>query len=415
MLRTSLVWPAALCIAFSVSPAPLGASEIADVGFALERVPAAWGQSEVALRFSMRDLPDGAQMRGFGFSFGFLTPEIVFYDARVVVGGHSDLYVVDYARTLQESAVRIEVFFPEPTPVADGDFVTLTFIPELSQGEGLEMASFLFPVWLIPGEETWISIEGHEPLVPVKNLQDGGIDLWGFDAVHFGSPSAPCGSVAVMPIMLTNVSALASLSVGVDYDEDMLEVLACEIAPEAQDHVTSFQATNTGGTVTLRMTFDSNFSQTAAAYRPIALVAFWVSADAAPDDLIGLGPRTYASGEVLDPSTGNVQISVKIADGGTILVLDNPARLLRGDVNADGALDASDPVALLAYLFRKLSRSVAACPDAADANDDGAVDLADALALLSYAFRGGEPPRPPFPFAGIDPTFDTLTACERRN
>ncbi len=413
VLRTSLVWLAALGIAFSVSPASLGAGEIEDVVFGFDRVPAAWGQAEVPLQFSMRNLPEGAQIRGFGFSFGFRTAHLTFRDARVLLDARSDLYVVDYARAADYSIVRIEVFFAQPAAIADGACVALTFIPELSYAEDIDKTSLMFPVTLIPGEETWISLEGSDPLVPVKNLQDGGIDLWGFDAVHFGSSSAPRGSVAVMPIMLTNVSALASLAVGVDYDEDMLGVLACEIAPEVQGGVTSLHATIAGGVLALDMTFGVNFTQTAAACRPIALVAFWVSADAAPGARIDLGPRTRAEGTVSDPWANPVTIPVKVAEGGAILVQDNPRRFLRGDVNGDGALDASDPVALLSFLFRKPSRSIAGCPDAADVNDDGGVDLADALALLSYAFRGGEPPRPPFPQAGIDPTLDPLTACER--
>jgi len=411
--RTLLVWLAALGIALSVSPASFGAGELEDVIFAFDRVAIAWVQAEAPIQFSLGGLPEGAKIRAFGLSFGFRASALRFQNARVLLDGRSDLYVVDYTTVADYSTVRVEVFFAQPLSIADGPCATLTFSPELIYDEETEKESLQLPIHLIHGEETWISLEGFAPLVPVKNLQDGGIDLWGDDAIHFGSPSAPRGSVVVVPIMLTNVAPFASLTVGVDYDEDMLGLLACEIAPESQGGVSSMETTIVGGILTLDVTFNAGFTSCPSAYRPIALLTFWVSADAPPGAVIDLGPRTHAEGSVANVRGRCVTIPVEVAEGGTILVQDNRRRFLRGDVNADGVLDTSDPITLLSFLFRNPPLSIADCPDAADINDDGSLNLADVLGLLAYTFSGGQPPRPPFPEAGLDPTPDALAPCER--
>ena len=83
---------------------------------------------------------------------------------------------------------------------------------------------------------------------------------------------------------------------------------------------------------------------------------------------------------------------------------------MRGDGNADGAVDIGDPIACLDYLFA--SGEEPGCGDAADANDDGTIDIADAVATLSYLFGGGAPPPDPFDDCGADSTDDGLD-CAR--
>ena len=62
-----------------------------------------------------------------------------------------------------------------------------------------------------------------------------------------------------------------------------------------------------------------------------------------------------------------------------------------GDGNADGALDVSDALAILDFLF--LGGVGPPCPAAGDANGDGGVDVSDAVRLLFYLFLGA--PAPP--------------------
>ncbi|MGQ9590279.1 MAG: hypothetical protein ACUVYA_08290 [Planctomycetota bacterium] len=63
----------------------------------------------------------------------------------------------------------------------------------------------------------------------------------------------------------------------------------------------------------------------------------------------------------------------------------------RGDSNADGRFDLSDPIATLSVLF--LGGEPVSCRDAADSNDDGSIDISDALYTLLHLFAGG-PPEP---------------------
>ncbi|MCA8959760.1 MAG: hypothetical protein KDC38_04580 [Planctomycetes bacterium] len=81
----------------------------------------------------------------------------------------------------------------------------------------------------------------------------------------------------------------------------------------------------------------------------------------------------------------------------------------RGDANLDGAIDLSDAVATLSYLFTAGTMS---CPDAADTNDDGAVDIADPVALLAFLFQAGAAPPSPFGAPGFDPTVDDLRCSD---
>jgi hypothetical protein len=98
--------------------------------------------------------------------------------------------------------------------------------------------------------------------------------------------------------------------------------------------------------------------------------------------------------------------------GGDIVVLElwrvGPA-FKRGDANADGLIDVSDAVHVLAWLF--LGGPPPPCKDAADINNDSdilhdpaRIDLSDPVYLLSYLFLGGPPPPAPGPHrCGPDP------------
>ena len=81
----------------------------------------------------------------------------------------------------------------------------------------------------------------------------------------------------------------------------------------------------------------------------------------------------------------------------------------RGDANQDEALDLSDAVFSLNYLF--LQGTEPPCLDAADSNDDGFPDISDPIYTLLSLFADGPAPPVPFPDCGPDPTEDEL-GCE---
>ncbi|MEM7232141.1 MAG: hypothetical protein AAF517_08210 [Planctomycetota bacterium] len=86
---------------------------------------------------------------------------------------------------------------------------------------------------------------------------------------------------------------------------------------------------------------------------------------------------------------------------------------IRGEVNDDGAVDLSDAVNILDFLFQ--GGRAPRCRDRSDVNDDGETDLSDSIYLLSFLFLGGPPPRAPFPEAGEDPTQDDRAQCRLTN
>ncbi len=83
----------------------------------------------------------------------------------------------------------------------------------------------------------------------------------------------------------------------------------------------------------------------------------------------------------------------------------------RGDAEPDGALQITDAVVILLYLFR--GKSAGVCQDAMDFDDDGEVSITDPILLLHYLFAHGNPPPPPGPFAcGLDSSPDRLGSCD---
>ncbi|MBN1443576.1 MAG: FG-GAP repeat protein [Planctomycetes bacterium] len=78
----------------------------------------------------------------------------------------------------------------------------------------------------------------------------------------------------------------------------------------------------------------------------------------------------------------------------------------RGDVDASGRLDITDPIITLHYLF--LGDASPSCMDAQDSDDNGKIDITDPIRSLSYLFLGGATIPLPGPVdCGTDPTEDS--------
>ena len=71
---------------------------------------------------------------------------------------------------------------------------------------------------------------------------------------------------------------------------------------------------------------------------------------------------------------------------------------VRGDSNHDGAVDISDAVYTLEWLF--LGRETPGCVAATNTNGDEAVDISDPVSLLGFLFLGRPAPVDPFPDCG---------------
>jgi hypothetical protein len=81
---------------------------------------------------------------------------------------------------------------------------------------------------------------------------------------------------------------------------------------------------------------------------------------------------------------------------------------LRGDPNGDEAINITDMILILRYLF--LGEDLE-CLDPADVDDSGELDISDVIALGDHLFGSGSILRPPFPNPGRDPTSDSLRQC----
>jgi len=82
------------------------------------------------------------------------------------------------------------------------------------------------------------------------------------------------------------------------------------------------------------------------------------------------------------------------------------APFIRGDANDDRAVDLSDAVSILGFLFQ--GGSAPYCGDASDANDSGVTDISDAVLILLTLFQGEGSMAGPYPQKGFDRTVDTL-------
>lgn len=81
-------------------------------------------------------------------------------------------------------------------------------------------------------------------------------------------------------------------------------------------------------------------------------------------------------------------------------------RFRRGDADASGVVDISDPINNLTYQF--LGTFQTTCLDALDDDDSGAIDISDPIYSLTRQFVGGPPQPPPGPErCGEDPTPET--------
>jgi Ca2+-binding EF-hand superfamily protein len=105
-----------------------------------------------------------------------------------------------------------------------------------------------------------------------------------------------------------------------------------------------------------------------------------------------------------DSDDDTVQLAL-VALGGSV-----EASFIRGDTDGNAAVDVSDAVGMLRFLFQ--GASAPACLDAVDANDDGSLDLADATTLLGVLFLGASRLAEPYPSTGFDGTADDFTCVD---
>ena len=82
----------------------------------------------------------------------------------------------------------------------------------------------------------------------------------------------------------------------------------------------------------------------------------------------------------------------------------------RGDADGQGALNLTDGIFILNFLF--LGVSEPSCLDAADTDDSGTLNISDGIAVFNFLFSTGpEPPAPGPTVCGPDPTTEDDLEC----
>ncbi|MBI4583508.1 MAG: hypothetical protein HY717_05760 [Planctomycetes bacterium] len=233
-----------------------------------------------------------------------------------------------------------------------------------------------------------------------------------------------------------------------DRREGRSNFAAVDPTPDAPDTMFYFTLTD------LAMKSQPKFALKATVYddparagAPIAL-QYTVAASTGPDDLPNTffpfekpPPKAFAGSgkwvplewEITDACFRNFQkgaadFRLMVTDGGRVCIdkvelvfVAEPPPLKfnfhRGDADQNAAVELTDAVQILTYLFLGTPTNVPECLDAADADDNGDVQLTDAVWILGFLFLGTDPPPAPGPHTapcGPDPTEDGLINSECR-
>jgi hypothetical protein len=223
-------------------------------------------------------------------------------------------------------------------------------------------------------------------------------------------------SIQTLEFSAFNVAPLQGFSIGVRYDPSLVQFVEADLTDTITEAVgVEYVAPiidNQDGHFLLGVLLDSNppFNHQLIPATGLALTIakakIEVIGQPTGDQIVeleladGLGAPPIRNLFVI----GNQSIAPDKQNGRVMLLVDGP--FMRGDVNGDGRLDISDPIAMADWLFRG-SRQLA-CTKAADSNDDGRTNMGDMIYSLLYLFDGGPILPAPFPEVGFDPTPDDL-------
>jgi cohesin domain-containing protein/dockerin type I repeat protein len=273
------------------------------------------------------------------------------------------------------------------------------------------------------------------------------------DLIRLGEFSASPGQQVEIPVYLTNSRKVLAIQLVIGYDAQVLSPIpgttgACKYSLDFQGSayealfdtiqpifptcrylgmaVTKWypdQGFFTVGIVNSFMDPDENYEARLPEGddRLVFKIRAMVSANAAPGtsmtldltngpDGEGVRPPYFIRNELTYENGGSFVSTLPQRMAGKIAIVDDIIFFIRGDANRDGAVDISDPISVIEYLY--LGGPAPTCMDAADADDNGQVELTDAVVVLSSLFLGTAVISQPYPSQGADLTSDDALDCK---
>ncbi len=269
------------------------------------------------------------------------------------------------------------------------------------------------------------------------------------DIIRLGVIEARPGEVVEVPIYLTNSVPVQATQLTLEYDSSVLEIesgnsLDYEGSFYEQFFGKTFTVVSTHGTTSSTFKYsddgpgfswvgphpDIGVATIAIVGLPIyegfevppgegtliASLRVRVSESATPGSIIPLALSNGPDDDGYGPFRMRNEITFKGETRyatlfpqtipGQLNIIQDITFFTRGDCNADGKLDVTDPVVNLGFQF--IGTFDPPCRDALDFNDNGVIDITDPIANLTHQFVGGPPPALPGKVCGVDPTDDDL-------
>jgi len=225
--------------------------------------------------------------------------------------------------------------------------------------------------------------------------------------------TAPPGTIATVPFMLYADRACEGFLFEVGFDREVLEAVAIRPLYPEPLFGEDLQIQNDEGKLRCWVRFSNGPGHALPARTVHQLFEFEFLVNPETTETTteirfegGSEFRSFEDSYTVETADSFVLVN------GFVSVLPDGTLFIRGDSNGDDAVDVSDALTTLGYLFLRAAPRPA-CYDAADANDDGLIDLSDGIAVLNYLFVGTGDLPAPSGTAGSDPTPDLL-GCSNR-
>jgi hypothetical protein len=310
------------------------------------------------------------------------------------------------------SAVDLQVIYPAGSPLPAGEAQrVLWLVVEVIDPSSIPPGGSLIEILGITSEPPTAAIELDDGTIVTPTTANGSVALYSPPVVLAGAESGgPFDGQISVPLQAWTAGPATTLEMGLDYDD----LLLCE-----------FDAT--GGDLPGLMGGDFSVTLPPVPWGDLQIIIMAENGAQIPlldGAILGhlvfdvgpaeVGLENLFSGlfpiDFVDSSCFVDAIEVENTLSGAVEVR---PEFIRGDVNFSGSVDAADIILILDLIFPNASSSlVIPCHDAADTNDDGALNISDAIRLITYVFNVGSgglaPPPSPFPGPGMDPTADAL-------